>query len=105
MARGNNQAAPDAAKQPAKADTADTQNKAEEKPNVYNDGPINVEATKKGYFGKIRLPGDKFTIPYSRAFSKNWMKKISSNQAAEDKTAKASASDGGGGSTGNQDVI
>jgi len=40
-------------------------------------GPINVVATRAGFFKRCRkVEGDKFTISDESQFSKNWMKKI-----------------------------
>jgi hypothetical protein len=51
---------------------------------------IKVKATERGFLGKIREPGDVFEIADEKAFSKNWMVKVTAkDKAAEQDPPKA----------------
>lgn len=48
---------------------------------------IEVEATRHGYFGSSRAPGDRFTIPNEKAMG-SWMKKVSDIQNPDEPARK-----------------
>lgn len=53
---------------------------------------MEVIATKKGYYGgKIREPGDQFTIESERAYSERWMKRAETKPSP---TAESAARSG-----------
>lgn len=44
---------------------------------------IKVMATRQGFYGNLREPGELFTIKDEKAFSIKWMKKIRSKKGLE----------------------
>jgi hypothetical protein len=38
------------------------------------DGPIDVVATARGYFGHLRERGERFRVPSAKQFSARWMR-------------------------------
>lgn len=54
-----------------------------------------VRATKKGYYGRLREPGDVFEISDDKHFSKNWMETVAgqNDDAPQEPTAPPSGTE------------
>ena len=47
-----------------------------------------VRATRKGYYGSLREPGERFALREEKHFSKRWMERIDGKAPAEAKPEK-----------------